>query len=151
MPRKLIIPSAADIAKKWGDVTPARSAYYEAETPPAADLWETNTKGAKGTYKAAVADPKISDRFAGGVRGKAAKFKRKVTDVGIARFGPGVSAAITDMQEGFDPYVAELAKIEVPDRKPRGDPANYEIVKKIGDPLHKKRLALLGATASVGK
>jgi len=147
MPRKLVVPQSADIAKKWGDVTPGRAAYYESETPGASGTWETNASGAKGTYKAAVADPKIGDRFAGGVKGKAAKFARKVRDVGVARFGPGVGAAVADMQAGFDPYVAELALISVPDRGPRGDAANYEIVKKIGDPLHKKRLALLGAAS----
>lgn len=147
MPRKLVVPSAADIAKKWGDVTPARSGYYESETPLAADLWESNTKGAKGTYKLAVADPKISDRFFGGVTGKAAKFKRKVEAVGVARFSPGVTAAVTDMESGVAPYAAKLATITVSDRKPRGDPSNYNIVKEIGDPLHKLRLAKLGAAS----
>jgi len=147
MPRKLVVPASAEIAKKWGEVTPGRASYYETETPKASGIWETNAAGAKGTFKAAVADPKIGDRFAGGIKGKAAKFARKVTDVGVARFGPGVGAAISDMQSGFDPYVAELSAISVPDRGPRGDASNYEIVKKIGDPLHKKRLALLGAAS----
>jgi len=147
MPRKLTVPSAVDIAKKWGDVTPGRAGYYEAEAPAAADTWETNTAAAKGTYKASIADPKIGDRFAGGVKGKSSKFKRKIESVGISRFGPGVSAAIEDMQGGFDPYVAVLAALSVPDRGPRGSAGNYAIVEKIGDPLHKKRLALLGAAS----
>ena len=147
MVRKLVVPSAADIAKKWGDVTPARATYYEAETPKASGLWESNTKLAKGTYKAAVADPKIAERFEGGVKGKAAKFERKVKDVGIARFGPGVTAAVPDMETGFSPYQAVLATIEVPDRGPRGADINYEIPKKIGKPLHEKRLAILGAAS----
>lgn len=148
MGRKLNVPTSDAIAKKWGDVTPGKAGYYEAETPNAADIWEANTGAAKNTYKAAVADPKISDRFAGGVRGKASKFKRKVTEVGVGRFGPGVTAAVPDMKAGFDPYQSVLAAIEVADRKPRGDPANYAIVKEIGDPLHKKRLALLGAAGA---
>jgi len=147
MPRKLVVPAAVDIAKKWGDVTPGKAAYYEAETPKSSALWEANTKLAKGTFKAAVADPKIGDRFEGGIKGKAAKFARKVTDVGIARFGPGVTAAITDMSEGFAPYQGVLATIEVSDRGPRGADGNYAIPKQIGDPLHKKRLALLGAAS----
>jgi len=147
MGRKLVVPSSADIAKKWGEVTPGRSSYYETETPKAADLWEANAAAAKGNYKAAVVDPKISDRFAGGVKGKSAKFKRKVEAVGIGRFGPGVSAAVSDMESGFSPYQAELARIEVSERKPRGDPSNYKIPQEIGDPLHKKRLALLGAAS----
>lgn len=147
MVRKIVVPSAADIAKKWVDVTPARSTYYEAETPKAADLWESNTKGAKGTYKAAVADPKISERFEGGVTGKAEKFKRKVEKLGVPRYGPGISEAQPDMEAGISDYVGVLAALEVPDRKPRGDPGNYAIVTKIGNALHKKRLAKLGATS----
>ena len=147
MAKKLVVPSAADIARKWGDVTPARATYYETETPKADALWEANTKAAMGTYKAAVADPKIADRFVGGVKGKAAKFKRKVVDVGVARFGPGVTAAVPDMETGFTPYQAVLAVLEVPDRGPRGADANYEIVRKIGKPLHEKRLAILGAAS----
>ncbi|MFQ6053073.1 MAG: hypothetical protein ACE5OO_02430 [Candidatus Bathyarchaeia archaeon] len=130
------------------EVTPGRSAYYEAETPPAADKFEKNAIAAKGTYKSAMADPKIADRFAGGLKGKASKFARKVTSVGIARFGPGVEAAETDMADGFSPYQAILDGLTISDRKPRGDPSNYGIVKEVGDPLHKKRLALLGATAT---
>lgn len=147
MTRKLVVPASADIAKKWGDVTPGRAGYYEAETPKSSGLWETNTKAAKGTYKAAIADPKLGDRFEGGVKGKASKFERKVRDVGISRFGPGVSAAITDMDTGFSPYQGVLATIEVPDRGPRGSATNYAIVEKVGDPLHKKRLAILGAAS----
>ena len=150
MPKKLTCPSADEVAKKWGEVTPGRSAYYEANTPIASSKWEGNTIAAKGTFKAAIQAPGIENRFAGGVRGQASKFARKVTDVGVARFGPGVSAAVTDMSTGFSPFATLINTITVPDRKPRGDPANYEIVKKIGDPLHKKRLALLGAGGSVG-
>ena len=150
MPRKLECPTADEVARKWGEVTPGRSGYYEANTPGASTKWEANTKAAKSNYKAALADPKIADRFEGGVRGQAAKFARKVTDVGVSRFGPGVSAAIPDMSAGFSSYAALINAITVPDRKPRGDPANYKIVEKIGSELHKKRLALLGAGGSVG-
>jgi len=148
MPRKLIVPSAAEIAKKWGDVTPGRSSYYEAEATKAGAVWETNATGAKGAFKAALADPKISDRFAGGIKkAGGAKFERKVKDVGVARFAPGVSAAIKDMESGFGPYQSELAGIEVPDRGPRGADGNYAIPKVIGDKLHKRRLSELGASS----
>ena len=150
MPRKLICPAPENVAKKWAEVTPGRSGYYEANTPVASSLWETNTTKAKGTYKAAVADPRIAERYAGGARGKASKFARKVTDVGVTRFGPGVAAAETDMSAGFSPYAALLNTLTVPDRKPRGDPANKKIIDVIFDALHKKRLALLGAGGSVG-
>lgn len=148
MTRKLIVPSAADIAKKWTEVTPARATYYEAETPKAADIWEANTKAAKGTYKAGISVARIAERFEGGVsRAGAAKFRRKVEAVGIDRFGPGVAAAEVDMKDGVGPYRDVLDGLDVPDRRPRGDPANLKIVEKIFKELHAKRMAVLGATA----
>jgi len=146
---KPIVPSAVDVAAKWAEETPRRATYYEKETPPAADRWATNAAAAADNYKAAVQAVDIAKRFAGGVkRVGATKFKRKVEAVGIARFGPGVAAAKEDMEKGVEPYLAVIAATEIGARKPRGDPANYERVKKIGTALNTKRLALLAASPS---
>jgi len=146
---KPVVPSAEDVAKKWGEETPRRASYYEKNTPEAADRWESGASAAAGNYKSAVQAPDIGKRFKGGIKkAGAAKFKRKVVDVGVARFGPGVSAAVEDMKDGVDPYLAVIAATEISERKPRGDPANYKRVTEIGDALHKKRLALLAASPS---
>ena len=143
---KLIVPTKDDVVKKWVEETPRRSTYYEKETPKAAELWEGNTILAASTYKTAIQATDIDARFKGGVKkAGAAKFKRKVIDVGIARFGPGVTAAKTDYDSGVDPYLAELATVDVRARGPRGDVGNLDRVKAIMDALHKKRLALLAA------
>jgi len=148
MARKMIVPSSDEVSKKWGEVTPGRAGYYEAKTPAAGPIWESNTIAAKSTFKTAVSAAGIENRFAGGVkRAGAAKFSRKVTAVGVGRFGPGISAAVEDMKSGVEPFLSVLAAIEIPDRGPRGDAGNYAIVQKVGDPLHKKRLALLGASS----
>ena len=148
MPRRITVKSAAEIAQKWADVTPARASYYEAEAPAAAAEWEANTVAAGGTYKAGISVAGIEKRFVGGVkRAGAEKFGRKVRDVGVARYAPGVAAAQSDMMTGVADYVAVLEGLEIPDRGPRGSPANYAIVQKVGEALHKKRLAVLAATA----
>jgi hypothetical protein len=149
MPRKISIKPSADIAKKWAEVTPGRESYYAAETPAAASVWEANTKAASGNYKSSISAAGIEQRFSGGVaKAGAAKFARKVTAVGVSRFGPGVSAAKDDMAAGFDPHQAVLAALTIPDRAPRGSTSNYRVVDVVGDALHKKRLALLGATGA---
>jgi len=56
-------------------------------------------------------------------------------------------AAKTDYEVGFKPFRDELAVIDIPERRPRGDIANYERVKTIGVALNKKRLALLAASS----
>jgi len=148
MVRRISVKSASEIASKWADVTPARAAYYEAEAPAAAEEWFANTSAAGGTYKAGISVAGIQDRFVGGIRRAGAeKFRRKVKEVGVDRYSPGVAAAKDDMAKGIADYVGVLEGLEIPDRGPRGSVANYAIVQKVGDALHKKRLAVLAATS----
>ena len=140
------IASAAEIAAKWMEVTPGRQRFYELNTPPAAADWEANTKASESIFNAAITAAGVAKRFVGGVgKAGAAKFARKVSMVGVGRFGPGVQAAGVDMQAGFEPYVSIISGITLPKKGPRGDTLNYARVQAVGDPLHKKRLALLGA------
>ena len=145
--RRISVKSASDIAKKWAEVTPGKAGYYAAEAPAAAAEWEANTVAAGGVYMAGIQVAGIQQRFVGGVkRAGAAKFSRKVTSVGAARYSPGVAAAKEDMAKGIADYVSVLEGLEIPDRGPRGSPANYAIVEKVGSALHAKRLAVLAAT-----
>jgi hypothetical protein len=146
---KVTVPTSAEIAKKWGDEAPKRSTYYEANTPGASAKWETDTAAAAGNFTAAIQAPDIAKRFKGGVKGKAEKFARKVTAVGVGRYGPGITAAVADMQKGMDPVVADIASIEIDARKPRGDPGNLSGRQaKMSNGLNAKRLARLAAAGA---
>ena len=146
---KPTVKSVEKTVKKWVDVTPGRSTFYAEETPLAAEAWESETVAAAPAYKTSVAAADIDKRFKGGVkRVGASKFRRKVIDVGVSRYGPGISAAEEDYRTGVDWVLAEIAATEIPSRKPRGDATNYQRVQKLGDALHKKRLARLGAGVS---
>lgn len=135
-----------EVADKWAEVTPGRSAYYEKEATVAGPEWEANTIAAKAAFKAGVTAPNIDALFAGGVkRAGADKYNRKVKDVGVARFGPGVTAAKVDFSENVAPFLDEISKITLDPRQPRGSVANYGRVQAIGTELHKKRLALRAA------
>ncbi|MGB9672437.1 MAG: hypothetical protein ACPLZY_04750 [Candidatus Norongarragalinales archaeon] len=143
---KLVVKPVDKIAKKWVDVTPGRAAYYEAGVKAPLKNWEENTVAQAAAYKGAVTAPNIDKMFTGGVKKAGfAKWQRKATEVGASRFGPGVQAAAPDYQAGFAPYAETLATVEVPARGPRGADINFEKVKKIGQELMKKRLALRAA------
>ena len=145
----LTVKSAADTAKKWAEVTPGRSGYYEVATPASAALWEAQTIASGPTYKTSVSAGNIDKLFVGGVKkAGAAKFARKVTSVGVGRFGPGVGAAISDFESNWSDFQAVLAGITKPPKGPRGSAGNRTIIATIDDALYKKRLALLGATAA---
>lgn len=143
---KAKIRSVEEIAAKWKEVTPGRAGYYEAGIENPLEDWETNTKLAQGAYKAAVTASDIAARFIGGVaRAGTAKWKRKAMAVGPRRFTEGVAVAEEDFRIGFAPHQAVIAATELPERKPRGDPANWGRSEVIGKALNKKRLALIGA------
>lgn len=140
------VTDAATAAKKWGDVTPGRSSYYEANAVGAGALWQANAANAANQYKAAVSSANIGQMYAGGIKNAgAAKFDRKVKDVGVARFGQGVQAAIPDYNAGVAPMLATIAGLTLTPRQPRGSTANYQRVSDIGVALNKKRMALRAA------
>jgi len=135
------IKPVADIARKWGEVTPARATIYKTEiealTP---DEWEKPTIEAEGTWERGVSEAATRKAFSAGVKGRGDKWKRKALELGPVRYGPGVTAAIPDYEAEFAPYRDTIAAIVLPPRGPRGDPANYERVKAVGTALFEKRI-----------
>lgn len=142
------IASAEHIAAKWKEVTPGRSGYYEAGAIVAGDEWEKQTKASADAFLAGVTAGNIKQLFLGGVgRAGAAKYGRKVKEVGVPRFSQGVQAAEMDMREGFAPFRETIAGLTLAKRQPRGSTANYGRVQEVGTALNKKRLALRAAGA----
>jgi len=136
----------SDVVAKWVDVTPGRVSYYEKEASVAGDDWEKGASAASAAFKAAISAANIEAMFKGGIKkAGASKYNRKVKDVGVARFGPGVTAAAPDFESGVSPMLDEIARTTLPARAPRGSEANYARVRAIGVALNKKRLALRAA------
>ena len=142
------VPTAAEAAKKWGDVTPGRQGYYQAGAAAAGPDWEAKTIAAASAYKSAISAGNIGQMFAGGVKkAGAAKYARKINDVGAGRFSSGVTAAVSDMQAGIEPMLATIAGVTLSARQPRGSAANLQRVQQVADALNKKRLSLRAAGA----
>jgi hypothetical protein len=141
------VKDASEVAAKWTEVTPGRARYYEQGASVAGNDWETNTAAAAAAYKAAVTSPNIDRMFSGGVkRAGAAKYERKVRDVGVSRFSTGVQAASSDYQSGIAPMLDTIKGLTLPPRQPRGSEANLARVREVAVALHKKRLALRAAS-----
>jgi len=131
---------------KWSENAGRAAGEFAVNAEAAAELWAGNTARAADTFGQAITAPNMKERFRRGVtRAGAAKFARKIRDVGRDRFGPGVAAATDDYKAGAEPYFSTIAALTLDPRKPRGDPANYRRVEQIGKALNAKRLALLGA------
>lgn len=140
------IKSAADIAAKWVRVTPQRQADYEAGAVNAGAKQNANAIAAVKAFTGAVTSGNIGNLFVGGLKKAGAdKYNRKVKDVGVQRFGPGVQAAQGDMASGMAPMVETIAAVTPPARAPRGDISNRARSEVYQVALNKKRLALRAA------
>jgi hypothetical protein len=142
------VKSAEEVARKWAEVTPQRSAYLESGLMGSGTTWEAETANAAGAYRAAVTAPNIEAMFRGGVKkAGGAKFERKAIQVGVGRYGAGVQAAQEDMKSGIEPMLSTISSLTLSPRAPRGSDTNYRRVQEVGTALHKKRLALRAAGA----
>lgn len=135
------IKSLSDIADKWAKETPARAPYYEKGIKAPAKDWATEAKEGQDAYEAAMRDSNILALRAKRISEVGTeKWQRKAIAVGPSRFREGVPAAKDDYSKGFADAHGIISAWTPPARGPRGDPKNYEIVKSIGDALHKKRV-----------
>lgn len=135
------IKSAAAIAKKWADVTPARSREWEAQIKATStDEYAAPAIAAAPIWEQGVMEAAARGAYAKGIEDKAEKWKRKALTVGPARYGPGVRAAEGDQAAGFAPYREVIAGLTLAPRGPRGAPGNYDRVREVGEALHAKRV-----------
>lgn len=139
------IKPIGEIAKKWGDVTPGRSAYYK-EGTERSTTWEERTSDAEGRYEEGVSEALGRKAFGKGVsKAGLSKWKEGVAKKGVTRWGPGVRVAVDDYAKGFAPFADTIRATTLPERYAKGDPRNYERVKAMGDALRAKKLAELGS------
>jgi len=130
------IGSISDIAKKWASITPMHSGDYEEGVKNPRRPWAATTAAAEASWGSGVAKAASEGRFKAGVlRAGDETWQRKTLTNGVARWGPGVSAAEGDYSSGFAPYVDAIASCSLPPRYPRQDPRNLNRVKAIVDCL----------------
>ena len=148
----LKVKTVGQSTDKWAENAGRAAERFSSEAAAAADTWASNTAAAADNYGQAITAAGIKERFRRGVaKAGAAKFKRKVEEVGRDRFAPGVAAGVSDYQAGVDPFLTTIAALTLSPRKPKGDPANYRRVEEVGRALNAKRLALLGVGGSAAK
>lgn len=133
-------------AAKWGNRASGAAGEYAENAAAAAPRWAANTQNSGDNFQAGISAGDIKQRFTRGVARAAAKGKyaNKIAAVGSGRYSSGVSGATGEWSSGFEPYHRALSGMSLPARRPRGDAANYERVRAVGQQLHATRLAQLG-------
>lgn len=138
------IPSAAEVAKKWSDVTPGRKAFYLDGVNKTRD-WAGPTAEAEDRFEAGIAEAISDKRFGKGVvKVGTAGWKEPTLKKGGRNWGPGVRDAGAKYQKNFEPYLNEIKvlKENEPPKYPKGSPENLKRVEHFAVGLRKKKLMM---------
>lgn len=135
------IKSSAEIAGKWGRVTPQRSQDYQAGVTSPKSSWAEKTGAAEQSWAQGTSEAASRGAFGRGVsKAGDAKWKRKTLDLGVQRWPDGVRKSETDFQAGFAPYREVIQSTQLPPRGPKGSPTNIERARIMAQALHEAKV-----------
>lgn len=121
------IKDTGSIARKFVQRASVAGPDYTAGVQSAGGDWETNTKASEENYKAGVTQAAADGRFGRGVAAAgAAKYVDRATKLGAQRYPQGVGAAEGDYARGVQPHLDMMKSLDLPPRRPKGDPANQQ-------------------------
>lgn len=142
------VKSVDEIVKKWSEVTPGRSAYYEAGVRNPREDWAAATARAKDAWSSGIQQAISENRFERGVKKAGTqKWQKGAVEKGVRRWADGIRVATDEYQTGIAPFIDTISRLALPERGAKGDPRNIERVAAIAKALHKKKLELLGGSA----
>ena len=135
------IKSSAEIAGKWGRVTPQRSQDYQAGVTSPKNSWQEKTSAAEPSWIQGTSEAASRGSFGRGVvKAGDAKWKRKTLDLGVQRWPDGVRKSEADFQTGFNPYRDVIQNTTLPPRGPKGSPTNNERARIMAQVLHETKV-----------
>lgn len=131
------VKDVARSSQKWAQNTgQAGSSYADGVQNPRAD-WATATQSAQDNYKQAVTKAANEGRFARGVaKAGTAKQQQNALTKGVARFSQGVAVAQPEYASAMEPVLNTIAAVNLPPKKPKGDPSNIQRVTAVATALH---------------
>jgi len=136
-----LIRPLGDIVRKYRDVTPLRTPYYEAGVKAPLRNWEEQSLKAAANWAEGVAKAAADKRYERRVKEVGLK---KWQDMAIAkgtgRWGPGIEIGLPYYENAFAKVREVIEKTELPPRYPKGDPRNIERVRVMAAALRKLKV-----------
>jgi len=114
---------------------------YAEGVKTAGESWQRETLAAEENYNNGVTAAIQRRAFVRGVSASGADhFQMKASTVGARRFPEGIRDAGQAYEDGVRPMLDVLRALDLPPRRPRGDPANTERVARANMALRAKKL-----------
>ena len=136
----LKVANAAEAAKKFAARGSAATPEYAAGVRGAGADWLAQTTASAENYAAGVQQAIGRNAFARGVQAAgASKFESRSAGVGARRFAEGIREAESAYNQAIQPVLQTLAGLNLPPRRPTGDPANYLRSQAVGEALRRMK------------
>jgi hypothetical protein len=130
------LKNTADLAKKFVRNASGAAGEYTDGVKAAGQDWETAASGSGDNYAAGTQAAIADRRFEKGVReAGAARYVTRAGTLGAQRYPTGVAAAEGDWSTGAQPYLQAIAGMDLPPRRPKGDPANMQRAQHVAQRL----------------
>lgn len=135
------IKDTGTLAKKFVRNAGAAAGDYKDSVAQSGQDWEANTKAGADNWATGTQQAIADGRFARGVgNAGAAKFVARATTLGAQRYPTGVGAAEGDWAKGAQPYLDALKSIDLPLRRPKGDPQNQQRANVVAQKLRSMKV-----------
>lgn len=122
------------LAKKFVRNAGQAGGDYTEGVKQAGSDWEANTKAAGDNWAAGVQQAIGDKRFDKGVSNAgAAKYVERASTVGANRYPQGVAIAENAWSKGVQPHLDAMKGLNLPPRRPKGDPGNRERAHIVAD------------------
>jgi len=119
------IKDTGTLSKKFVQRATQAAPDYKIGVEAAGQDWQTRTAASGDNYTAGVQAAIGRKAFEKGVNeAGSAKYTTRAGTLGAQRYPSGVGAAEGDWAKGVQPYLDELKGMELPPRRPKGDPGN---------------------------
>jgi hypothetical protein len=137
----LKVKDAATAATKFVTRSQAAAQDYQKGVTGAGNTWQAHSAAAADSWGAGVQTAVSNGRYAKGVtRVGGQKWEAAATGKGAQRYPNGVSLAGPAWQAATGPYLDTIASLNLPPRRPKGDPANMQRAQMVADALRKKKV-----------
>lgn len=135
------VKDTSTLSSKFVQRAQAAASDYKDGVSSAGNDWLANTAASEDNYKQGVIEAANAGRFGKGVQAAgASKYTTRASTLGAQRFPTGVAAAGPDWQKGVQPYLDTLKSMNLPPRRPKGDPSNMNRANAVAQALRAQKV-----------
>lgn len=135
------VTDAATGARRFVQRGQQAAGDYTAGVQGAGEDWAREASASVDNYNQGVQQAIARDAFRRGIQEAGAqRYSQRAATVGAQRYPQGIAAAGPTWQERSQPFLDAIRALNLPPRRPKGDPGNYLRGQAVGEVLRRRKV-----------